>query len=417
MSDRIILHCDLNNFYASVECLHHPEYRNHPLAVGGDVEKRHGIILAKNQLAKRFGIQTGEALWQARAKCPNLLIVKPNFSLYLRFSKLIKTMYAQYTDQIESFGIDEAWLDVTHTLHLFKCSPGQLADQIRERIKTEFGITASIGVSFNKVFAKLGSDLKKPDATTLITRQNLETLIYPLPISDLLYVGRATTHKLKEIGIYTIGDCAHYDLAILKRKLGKWGEYIWRFANGLDNSIVSKRDHEPMVKSIGNSTTSPKDLKTLEDVKIVAYILAESVAARLKEAHLLAGTISIGVRDQNLEGFTRQIQLENPSALSDDIAKAALDLFEKNVDFSISLRSIGIKASQLIHEESLTQNSLFTPYETLQKNLSLEKTIEHIRERYGFSSIQRCLMLSDPLLSGFNPKQDHVIFPEAYFKG
>lgn len=417
MSDRIILHCDLNNFYASVECLHHPEYRNHPLAVGGDVEKRHGIILAKNQLAKRFGIQTGEALWQARAKCPNLLIVKPNFSLYLRFSKLIKTMYAQYTDQIESFGIDEAWLDVTHTLHLFKCSPGQLADQIRERIKTEFGITASIGVSFNKVFAKLGSDLKKPDATTLITRQNLETLIYPLPISDLLYVGRATTHKLKEIGIYTIGDCAHYDLAILKRKLGKWGEYIWRFANGLDNSIVSKRDHEPMVKSIGNSTTSPKDLKTLEDVKIVAYILAESVAARLKEAHLLAGTISIGVRDQNLEGFTRQIQLENPSALSDDIAKAALDLFEKNVDFSISLRSIGIKASQLIHEESLMQNSLFTPYETLQKNLSLEKTIEHIRERYGFSSIQRCLMLSDPLLSGFNPKQDHVIFPEAYFKG
>lgn len=417
MSDRIILHCDLNNFYASVECLHHPEYRNHPLAVGGDVEKRHGIILAKNQLAKRFGIQTGEALWQARAKCPNLLIVKPNFSLYLRFSKLIKTMYAEYTDQIESFGIDEAWLDVTHTLHLFKCSPGQLADQIRERIKTEFGITASIGVSFNKVFAKLGSDLKKPDATTLITRQNLETLIYPLPISDLLYVGRATTHKLKEIGIYTIGDCAHYDLAILKRKLGKWGEYIWRFANGLDNSIVSKRDHEPMVKSIGNSTTSPKDLKTLEDVKIVAYILAESVAARLKEAHLLAGTISIGVRDQNLEGFTRQIQLENPSALSDDIAKAALDLFEKNVDFSISLRSIGIKASQLIHEESLMQNSLFTPYETLQKNLSLEKTIEHIRERYGFSSIQRCLMLSDPLLSGFNPKQDHVIFPEAYFKG
>jgi DNA polymerase-4 len=417
MSDRIILHCDLNNFYASVECLHHPEYRNHPLAVGGDVEKRHGIILAKNQLAKRYGIQTGEALWQARAKCPNLLIVNANFSLYLRFSKLIKQMYAEYTDQIESFGIDEAWLDVTHSLHLFKCSPGQLADQIRERIKHEFGITASIGVSFNKVFAKLGSDLKKPDATTLITRQNLETLIYPLPISDLLYVGRATTHKLKEIGIYTIGDCAHYDLAILKRKLGKWGEYIWRFANGLDNSHVSKRDHEPMVKSIGNSTTSPKDLKNLEDVKIVAYILSESVAARLKEAHLLASTISIAVRDQNLEGFTRQIQLENPSALSDDIAQAALSLFEKNVDFSISLRSIGIKASQLVHEESLTQNSLFTPYEEIQKNLSLEKTIEHIRERYGFSSIQRCLMLSDPQLSGFNPKQDHVIFPEAYFKG
>lgn len=417
MQDRIILHCDLNNFYASVECLHHPEYRNKALAVGGDVEKRHGIILAKNQIAKRYGIQTGEALWQARAKCPHLLLVKPNFSLYLRFSRMVKTIYKDYTDQIESFGIDEAWLDVTHSLHLFKCSPGQLADQIRERIKREVGITASIGVSFNKVFAKLGSDMKKPDATTLITRQNMEALIYPLPISDLLYVGRATTHKMHEIGIFTIGDCARYDVNILKRKLGKWGEYIWRFANGLENSVVAINDNQPMVKSIGNSTTSPKDLNNLEDVKIVTYVLAESVAARLKEAHLMCKTVTIGVRDRELKSFTRQIQLNHPSQLSDTIASAALHLFKENVDFSKPLRSIGITATSLVFEHELQQLDLFSAYDSEDKALSLEKTIEHIRQRYGFSSVQRALMLSDTTLSGFNPKDDHVIFPEAYFKG
>lgn len=417
MNDRIILHCDLNNFYASVECLHHPEYRNKALAVGGDVEKRHGIILAKNQIAKRYGIQTGEALWQARAKCPHLLLVKPNFSLYLRFSRMVKAIYGDYTDQIESFGIDEVWLDVTHSLHLFKCSPGQLADQIRARIKQEVGITASIGVSFNKVFAKLGSDYKKPDATTLITKENMEELVFPLPISDLLYVGRATTHKMKELGIFTIGDCAHYDVNILKRKLGKWGEYIWRFANGLDNSPVAVNDYEPLVKSIGNSTTSPKDLKTFEDVKIVVYVLAESVAARLKEAHLTCETISIGVRDYQLKSFTRQVKLKHPSQLSDTIADAALALFKEHVDFTSPLRSIGIKASDLSSEHTLRQLDLFEPFDKQEKALNLEKTIEHIRTRYGFNSIQRALMLSDTLLSGFDPKNDHVIFPEAYFKG
>lgn len=417
MSERIILHCDLNNFYASVECLHHPEYRGKALAVGGDVDKRHGIILAKNQLAKSYGIKTAEALWQARAKCPDLLIVKPNFSLYLRFSKMVKTIYHEYTDQVESFGIDEAWLDVTHSIHLFKCTPLELANQIRERIKVEIGITASIGVSFNKIFAKLGSDYKKPDASTLITKENMRDIVFPLPISDLLYVGRATTKKLKEIGIFTIGDCAHYDVTILKRFLGKWGEVIWRFANGFDTSPVALNDSHPLIKSIGNSTTSPKDLKNLEDVKIVTYVLAESVAARLKEAHLMSKTITIYVRDHNLEHFSRQIQLNHPTQLSSVIAQAALHLFEENVDFSTSLRSIGLKASDLALEKDLLQLDLFSNYEDREKALSLEKTIEHIRERYGFNTIQRALMLEDNILSGFDPKSEHVIFPEAYFKG
>ncbi|KAF0223976.1 MAG: DNA polymerase IV [Erysipelotrichaceae bacterium] len=414
--DRVILHCDLNSFYASVECLHHPEYRNIPMAVGGDVEKRHGIILAKNQLAKKAGVTTGEALWQALQKCPNLVLVKPNFSQYLRFSRMVREIYSEYSDKIESFGIDEVWIDVTESVHLFG-TPKELADMIRERVKLELGVTISIGVSFNKVFAKLGSDYKKPDATTEITRANMEQIVWPLPIEDLLYVGRATAQKLHLLGIYTIGDCATIEPAVLKRRLGKWGDYLWRFANGMDNSPVMVQNFEPMVKSIGNSTTCPRDLRNLQDVKIVTYVLAESVAARLKEAHLVAQVISIGVRDINLKGYTRQIKLSQPTHLSDDIAQAAMDLFEKNVDFSTPLRSIGVKTSDLSVMETPIQLDLFTDQKAHQRSLDLENTLDVIRERYGFGSVQRLMMKEDPLLSQFNPKQEHVIFPESYFKG
>ena len=414
--DRVILHCDLNSFYASVECLHHPEYRNIPMAVGGDVEKRHGIILAKNPLAKKAGVTTGEALWQALQKCPNLVLVKPNFSQYLRFSRMVREIYSEYSDKIESFGIDEVWIDVTESVHLFG-TPKELADMIRERVKLELGVTISIGVSFNKVFAKLGSDYKKPDATTEITRANMEQIIWPLPIEDLLYVGRATAQKLHLLGIYTIGDCATVEPAVLKRRLGKWGDYLWRFANGMDNSPVMVQNHEPMVKSIGNSTTCPRDLRNLQDVKIVTYVLAESVAARLKEARLVAQVISIGVRDINLKGYTRQIKLSQATHLSDDIAQAAMDLFEKNVDFSTPLRSIGVKTSDLSVMKTPIQLDLFTDQKAHQRSLDLENTLDVIRERYGFGSVQRLMMKEDPLLSQFNPKQEHVIFPESYFKG
>jgi DNA polymerase-4 len=414
--ERVIFHCDLNNFYASVECLHHPQYRNVPMAVGGDVEKRHGIILAKNMLAKKAGVTTGEALWQAMQKCPNLTIVKPNFSLYLRFSRLVREIYADYTDRIESFGIDEVWMDVTESAKLFG-DPVKLADTIRQRIKDEVGITASIGVSFNKVFAKLGSDYKKPDATTVITPQNMEQIVFPLPVEDLLYVGRATTQKMHLMGIYTIGDCARTDVGLLKRRLGKWGEYLWRFANGLDNSPVLVHQQEPPVKSIGNSTTCPRDLANLQDVKIVAFVLAESVAARLKEAHLMGSVISVGVRDIHLHGYTRQIKLQQATNLSDEIAKTAMELFEANIDFSTPLRSIGIKVSDLQVDGGPQQLTLFRDPHAQERALALETAIEKIRDKYGFTSVQRLVMKEDPLLSSFNPKHDHVIFPESYFKG
>ncbi len=414
--ERTIFHCDLNSFYASVECLHHPEYRNVPMAVGGDAEKRHGIILAKNQLAKKFNIKTGEALWQARQKCPKLVIVKPNFSLYLRFSRLVKAIYADYSNQIESFGIDEAWVDMTESLHLFG-SAQELADEIRRRVREEIGLTLSIGVSFNKIFAKLGSDYKKPDATTVITRENMKDIVWPLPVGDLLYVGRATETKLNMLGIYTIGDCAAFDLAILVRKLGKWGEYIWRFANGLENSLVSLQGSEPAVKSIGNSTTTPRDLRSFDDIRIVCYILAESVAARLREASLQCSTVTVYIRDVELEGCMRQTQLCFPSDISDEIAEAAMRLFNENIKFDLPIRSIGVKASELSWGEQSFQLSLFGDQVKRDKSVALEKTVDVIRQRYGAKSVQRLMMLQDGLLSGFNPKQDHVIFPESYFKG
>ena len=414
--ERTIFHCDLNNFYASVECLHHPEYRNVPMAVGGDVEKRHGIILAKNMLAKKAGIKTGEALWQAKQKCPDLVLVRPNFTQYLRFSKLVRSIYADYSDRIESFGIDEVWMDVTEIVGRYP-DARTLADEIRGRIREETGITASIGVSFNKVFAKLGSDYKKPDATTVITRENMQEIVFPLPIEDLLYVGRATTVKMHALGIYTIGDCARYDLDILKRKFGKWGEYIWEFANGFEWSPVLKEGREPTVKSVGNSTTCPRDLKTFDDIRIVCYVLAESVAARLREAGLRCSTVAVSIRDNDLETCVRQTKLPLPSDLSGEIAKAAMKLFRQNVDFSKPLRSIGVKAADVCVGDVPLQLSIFEDQQAREENLALEKTIDDIRRRFGAQSIQRLMMLEDTVLSGFNPKQEHVIFPESYFKG
>ncbi len=248
--ERVILHSDLNSFYASVECLYNPEIRDKPVAVGGSVEHRHGIILTANPLAKKFyGLKVGEAIWQAKQKCPNLVVVPPNYSLYIRFSKEVREIYKNYTDLIESFGIDEAWLDVTESTKLFGTGE-KIANEIRSRIRAELGITASIGVSYNKIFAKLGSDIKKPDATTVITQDNFMDVAWPLPVNDLLYVGRSTFKKLVNVGILTIGDLANSPLTFLKKLLGKWGEYLWTFANGYDSSPVVKLDHTGSIKGM-----------------------------------------------------------------------------------------------------------------------------------------------------------------------
>ena len=280
--DRVILHIDMNNFYASVETLYDPSLKDIPMAVGGDKERRHGIVLAKNMLAKAKGVKTAEALWEAERKCPGIKFVPPHFERYAKYSRLAKEIYMQYTDMVESFGLDECWLDVTGSRRLFG-SGREIAEEIRARVKDELGLTVSIGVSFNKIFAKLGSDYKKPDAVTEFTRENFKELVWPLPAADLLFVGKSTQEALRKYGIYTIGGAAKADRKLLKRLFGKAGEQLSMYANGEDRSPVRRVNEHEEVKSIGNSTTAVHDLKDDGEIRAELYMLSESVAQRLRE--------------------------------------------------------------------------------------------------------------------------------------
>ena len=327
--NRTILHSDCNCFYASVELLHHPELRGKPVAVGGDPEARHGIVLTADYTAKRYGVKTGMALWQAKQVCPDITFLPPRMDLYLRFSRMAQEIYADYTDKREPYGIDESWLDVTDSATL-KGDGFHIAQEISSRMKKEIGITVSVGVSFNKIFAKLGSDYKKPDAITTMYEDEFQRKAWCLPVSDLLYVGNATNKKLYSMGIRTIGDLAESDETLLVRKLGKMGSILWAFANGYDESPVKLENTSAPVKSVGNSTTTPKDMETDEDVKIVLYILAESVAARLRENGFRCRTVEISVRDKELFHFSKQVKLQNASNITKESAEAGYRLYKAN---------------------------------------------------------------------------------------
>jgi len=411
--DRIILHSDANNFYASVECLYHPELRGKPVAVGGDVEQRHGIVLAKNYIAKGFGVQTGEALWQAKQKCPDIIFMKPDFQKYIRFSKMAQEIYSEYTDKIESFGLDESWMDVTASTHLFGDGV-KIANEIRERVKFELGITVSVGVSFNKIFAKLGSDMKKPDETTEITRENFKDVVWKLPVKELLYVGRATQNKFRIYGIKTIGDLAQADVYMLKYLLGVNGQMLWLFANGLDTSPVSNIGAKSFIKSIGNSTTTPRDLITDTDVKITLYVLCESVAERLREHNFVCSTVQISIRDNELSCYERQGKLVMPSCTSQMIFEKAFELYKANVPGK-PIRTLGVRACQLSLRET-EQLSFLPEIEHMQKRETVECAIDEIRRRFGHYSIRRGIMLMDNQLSNLDPKSDHTIHPVSFLK-
>lgn len=300
---RNILHVDCNCFYAAVEMQRHPELRDKPLAVCGSQEERHGIVLTRNYVAKPYGIKTGEAIWQARQKCPNLVVLPPDYREYIRFSRMAREIFEDYTDRIEPFGLDESWLDVTGSTGLFG-SPLTIAEEISERFKFELGITVSIGVANNKITAKLGSDYKKPDAITRIEADNYKQIVYPLPVEDLLYVGPATSRKLRSIGISTIGRLAECPEDLLVRRLGKMGAVLSMFANGRDNSPVCRSDHIQNIKSVGNSATTPRDLICDEDVRIMLYLLSESVAVRMRELASRCTVVEVSVRDADLYSFT-----------------------------------------------------------------------------------------------------------------
>ena len=301
--EKVVLHSDANCFYASVEMLYHPEYAGKPLAVGGDPEARHGIVLTANYVAKRKGVKTGMALWQAKQVCPDLIFVPPRMDLYLKFSSMLREIYSEYTNQVEPYGCDEAWLDVTDSFSL-KGDGRKIAEEINRRVKKELGITVSIGISWNKIFAKLGSDYKKPDGITEFNRTNYRELIWKLPVSDLLYVGRSTNRTLQKYGIRTIGELARTDPSFLERQLGKMGLVIYSFANGWDDSPVSVEGYQAPIKSMGNSTTTPRDLENDQDVQIILMALAESVAARLRKHGFKCNVVSISIRDNGLFHFS-----------------------------------------------------------------------------------------------------------------
>ena len=413
--ERYILHCDLNNFYASVESLYDPSVRGRALVVVGDIEKRHGIVLAKNMIAKDKGVKTGDVVWEAKQKCGDLVCKPARLDLYLRVSRFVKEIYREYSSRVESFGIDEAWIDISH-LASSDDEAVSIANNIRARVIAEVGLTISVGVSFNKVFAKLGSDLKKPNATVLISRDNYKEKIWGLPVEDLLYVGRATKKKFERANIMTIGDLANADKGYLKATLGKVGEQLWKFARGLDDSEVARVSDGEKIKSFGNSTTCPIDLTTNREVKSVIYILAESVAERMTKKGYYGTTVSLWVKDNNLESFERQSTLEFPTNVACDIGSKAYELFLACYDWHLSVRSVGVRISNLSKGD--IQIDLFSNITGLERHQALERTIECLRSRFGYNIIRRGNILGYEGLADINPHDDlHIIHPVGFFKG
>lgn len=405
--EKQILHIDCNKFYASVECFLHPELRDKPVAVGGDEESRHGIILTKNEIASKYGLTVGEPIWKAKQKCRNLIIVTPNFPTYIEFSKKVRNILEDYTDLIEPFGLDESWIDVSGDW--FK-NGREIGFEIKERVRKEVGITVSVGVSYNKIFAKLGSDYRKPNAMTVITKKNFKKIVWPLKCSDMIMVGPATTRKLNQYGIYTLGDLANSNEAFLKNILGKNGILLRRYARGEDMSPVRHKDIERDIKSIGNATTTIRDLKNVQDVKIIFTVLAESVARRMRNLRLKGTTLSIYVRDKNLGSFIRQCKLPAPTNVSGELIENAMRLFIANYDWKLPIRSLGITVTDFDFDFI----SQFDFSKTIEKREKLEKidtAVELIKDRYGSYCIGRGTTLIDKELSHFSPYDDHNIHP------
>lgn len=415
MAVRTILHSDMNCFYASVEMLHHPEFAGKPLAVGGDPEARHGIVLTANYIAKKSGVKTGMALWQAKQACPEIIFVPPRMDLYLRFSAMAREIYAEYTDKIEPYGIDEAWLDVTASSQV-KGDGMKIAQEIRERIRHELGVTVSIGISWNKIFAKLGSDYKKPDAVTQFDKSNYKDLVWKLPVSDLLYVGRQTNRKLQKLGIHTIGDLAKADTEVLKTHFGKMGLVLWSFANGYDSDPVCEEGYQAPVKSIGNSTTTPRDLETDLDVWIILMALSESVSARLRKHGFKCRVVEISIRDNGLCSITRQTRIPQATNITDEIANTAFSLFKKHYRWEKPIRSLGVRSSDLVMADIPVQLDLFHDQERREKIEKMDQAVDEIRRRFGYFSVQRASMYQDRALASLDAGT-HTVHPHSYFHG
>ncbi len=407
--ERQILHVDCNKFYASVECSRRPELRDKPVAVGGSEASRHGIVLTKNEIAAQYGLTTGEPLWSARQKCPDLVVVPPDFPTYVRYSGMVRRILRDYTDRVEPFGLDEAWLDLT------ACASDavETAHRIRRRIRQELGITVSIGVSFNKTFAKLGSDYKKPDAVTVFSRENYRELVWPLPVGDLLYVGRATRQKLASRYIHTIGDAARADPALLQSLLGKWGTMLHAMANGIDNQPVVPTEQQAAVQSVSNGMTTPRDLMDEHDVRVVVHVLAESVGRRLREQHLAGRTVEVHVRDNRL--VTRSFRMTLPCYIqsTEDIARQGMALFCDKYGWEHPLRSVTLGISGLEADSMPCQTDMMDS-DARDRRERLDKTVDSLKQRFGDGCVRRAIVMEDPDLAGISLYETHKVHPVGF---
>ena len=388
--DRVIYHCDCNSFYCSVELLSRPELKSVPTAVCGDPKSRHGIILAKNEPAKQCGVRTAETIWQARQKCPGLVLLPARHRLYYEYSKKVNAIYDRFTDLIEPFGIDESWLDVTGTLHLFGGDPKALADRVRNTVREELGLTISVGVSFNKIFAKLGSDYKKPDATTVISRENFRRLVWPLPVTDLLFVGRAAARVLGQYGVTTIGELAAFDRKALTGLLGKQGGQLWEYANGLEHSAVAPAGTYTPPKSVGSGETFPRNLIRRDEVGRGVAMLADQVAVRLRKHAMKAATLQVTIRDPKFKDICRQRPLDAPTNTARELYRAAMDILEHSWKSGAPIRAITLTAHNLIPEgETAEQLDLFQSAAPQKRGRveKLERTMDAIRAKYGSGAV------------------------------
>ena len=386
--DRVILHCDLNNFFASVSLLYNQTLLNMPVAVCGSVKERHGIVLAKNEIAKSFGVKTAEAIWEAKRKCPDLITLPPDYEKYEEISKKAQAIYARYTDMIEPFGIDECWLDVTGSTMLFGTGE-EIANKIRREIKRELGITISVGVSFNKVFAKLGSDMKKPDAVTVISRENFKEKVWPLPIGNMLFAGHKTVAKLNSLGVFTIGDVTQLSDETLKVLFGKNGLELKKCALGEDASPVASFEKTAKPKSVGRSVTGAEDFLNEEQVWQTFIVLAEDISKRLRSCGQYAGGIQVHTRNTELKVKEFSHALDNPTDISIRIAEEGMKLFRDNYYWDLPLRSVGLRAINLKNEITAVQENLFSDIESDIKLEKIEDSLHSIRKKYGDTSIKR----------------------------
>ena len=399
MSERTILHCDCNNFFASCECLERPELKTVPMAVAGDPEKRAGIVLAKNDLAKRAGVKTTDTIWQAREKCPGLVLVPPRHHLYSEISGKVNAVYREYTDFVEPASIDESYLDLTDCLAYYHKTGREFADMLRQRVREEIGITISVGVSYNKTFAKMGSDYKKPDATTVITKENFREILWVLPVTEMMFVGAAAGNRLIRAGIHTIGDLAQAPENMLQNLLGKSGIHLKRVCNGLDDSPVRCYDDRPESKSISHGTTFPKDLTDIEQAKSGVIMLSDEVARRLRQEHLKGTVIQVNVKRPDLKNISRQAALPHATFSANEIAENALKLLKALYPPSAEtpIRAITVAVAKLIPESEATEQismldllgSGEDSFEKRERREKLEKTIDEIQKRHGRTAIMR----------------------------